>query len=87
MASHTLDAYAWALSLNGEHAAARREIESALAVGIQDAKLFCHAGVIVSRQGDREAAARYLPRSLDQNTLSEVAAAAREALADLANHD
>jgi len=76
---HTLDAYAWALSLNGEQAAARQEIESALAVGIKDARLFYHAGIIASRQGDAEPAALYLRKSLEQNPFSEWAGEAREA--------
>jgi tetratricopeptide (TPR) repeat protein len=78
---YTVDAYAWALSLNGKPSEARSEIESALAVGIQDAKLFYHAGAIASRQGDSESAARYLKKSLELNPFSEVAAEAREALA------
>jgi tetratricopeptide (TPR) repeat protein len=40
---YTLDAYGWALHVNGQNAEARKQIETALAVGIRDAKLFHHA--------------------------------------------
>jgi tetratricopeptide (TPR) repeat protein len=53
---YTLDAYAWALHVNGQDAEARKQIESALAVGIRDAKLFRHAGEIVLKAGDIQAA-------------------------------
>ena len=42
---YTLDAYAWALYVNGRFEEARKQIEAALAAGIRDAKLFrrtCH---------------------------------------------
>ncbi|MGH7151627.1 MAG: tetratricopeptide repeat protein [Planctomycetota bacterium] len=79
----TLDALAWALSANGAHAEARREIEAALAVGTRDARILFHAGSIAARQGDREAARGYLHKSLGANPLSEVAEAARRALESL----
>ena len=80
---HTLDAYAWALYVNGEYGEARKQIEEALEVGIRDAKLFYHAGVITSKLNDWPTAELYLKQSLDLNPLSEVAADAREALAVL----
>src|SRR5947199_4752333 len=40
---YTLDAYAWALHVNGDDSEARRQIETALGVGIRDAKIFRHA--------------------------------------------
>jgi tetratricopeptide (TPR) repeat protein len=43
---YTLDAYAWALHVNGQDAEARKQMEAALAVGIRDAKLLHHAGEI-----------------------------------------
>ena len=46
---YTLDAYAWALYVNGEYAEARRQIEAALEVGVRDPKLFYHAGAIASK--------------------------------------
>jgi tetratricopeptide (TPR) repeat protein len=65
---YTLDAYAWALHVNGQDPEARKQIETALAVGIRDAKLFFHAGVIALKSGDREAAERYLKQSAELNS-------------------
>jgi tetratricopeptide (TPR) repeat protein len=65
----TLDSYAWALYENGQYAEARKQIESALAVGIRDAKIFRHAGEIALKSGDRAAAERYLRKSADLNTV------------------
>lgn len=65
---YTLDAYAWALHVNGQDAEARKQIETSLAVGIRDAKLFLHAGVIALKSGDRTAAERYLKQSAELNS-------------------
>jgi tetratricopeptide (TPR) repeat protein len=65
----TLDSYAWALYGNGQCAEARKQIETALAVGIRDAKMFRHAGEIALNSGDRVAAERYLRKSAELNTL------------------
>jgi tetratricopeptide (TPR) repeat protein len=56
---YTLDAYAWALHVNGQDTEARKQIEIALAVGIRDATLFRHAGEIALKAGDLAAAERY----------------------------
>jgi tetratricopeptide (TPR) repeat protein len=56
---YTLDAYAWALHVNGRNQEARKEIETALAVGIRDVKLFRHAGQIALALGDHAGAERY----------------------------
>ncbi len=61
---YTLDAYAWALHINGQDAEARKQIETALAVGIRDSKIFAHAGEIALKLGDRAAAQRYLENSV-----------------------
>jgi tetratricopeptide (TPR) repeat protein len=74
----SLDAYAWALSANGHDREAQAEIGKALAVGVQDAALFYHAGAIAARMNDRISAARYLNKSLQLNPPSEIAVAARE---------
>jgi tetratricopeptide (TPR) repeat protein len=66
---YTLDAYAWALHCNGRDIEAGKQIEAALAVGIRDARLFRHAGVIALKSGDRAAGERYLKQSADLNTL------------------
>jgi len=61
----TLDAYAWALYANGQYQEARKQIETALAVGICDASMLRHAGEIALRAGDRAAAEQYLRRSAE----------------------
>jgi tetratricopeptide (TPR) repeat protein len=63
----TLDAYAWALHVNGRDAEARKHIETALAVGIRDAKMLCHAGEIALAEGDKMAAAHYFRDSAELN--------------------
>ena len=65
--AYTLDAYAWALHLNGQNAEARKQIEAALSVGIRDAKMLRHAGEIALQLGDRGAAQRYLQESASLN--------------------
>jgi tetratricopeptide (TPR) repeat protein len=61
---YTLDAYAWALHVNGKDAEACTQINRALAVGIRDAKLFAHAGAIALKLGDRENAEHFLSESI-----------------------
>ncbi len=61
---YTLDAYAWALHVNGQDAEARKQIETALAVGIRDSKMFAHAGEIALKLGDRATAQKYLEESV-----------------------
>ncbi len=63
----TLDAYAWALHVNGNNAEARKQIETALAVGIHDARILRHAGEIALAAGDHAAAERYLHESAELN--------------------
>jgi tetratricopeptide (TPR) repeat protein len=60
----TLDAYAWALHVNGRDTEARQHMERALGVGIRDAKLFRHAGEISLAAGDRAAAERYFDEAV-----------------------
>ena len=60
---YTLDAYAWALHVNGQDTEARKQIETALAIGIRDASLLDHAGEIALKLGDQTAAERYLKDS------------------------
>ena len=59
----TLDCYAWALHVNGQDSEARKQIETALAVGIQDANMLRHAGEISLKLGDRAAAEHYLQQA------------------------
>jgi tetratricopeptide (TPR) repeat protein len=76
----TLDAYAWALYVNGYSAEARRQIEKVLAVGTRNAALFYHAGTIEAASGNKSAGIHYLKQSLDLNPTADVAEAARHAL-------
>ena len=71
---YTLDAYAWALHVNGRDDEARKQIEIALAVGIRDAKLFRHAGEIAMTAGDSSAAERYLKQAAELKTPDSEAA-------------
>jgi tetratricopeptide (TPR) repeat protein len=77
----TLDAYAWALHVNGRDTEARTQIAAALAVGIHDAKMLRHAGEIALSAGDRAAAERYLRDSTKMNAPGS--SQARELLASL----
>src|SRR6185369_7809676 len=70
----TTDGYAWALFKNGQYAEARKQIDAALAVGIQDARMLRHAGEIAGKQGDRKAAVDYLNRAAALNTVESVRA-------------
>ena len=78
---HTLDCYAWALYKNGQYTEARKQMETALAVGIRDASMFLHAGEIALAAGDKSAAERYLQQAVQLNTLGSQQA--RETLAQL----
>jgi tetratricopeptide (TPR) repeat protein len=77
----TLDCYAWALHVNGQNQEALKQMSTALAVGIRDAKLFRHAGEIALATGDHVAAERYLRQSAELNALGSEEA--RMALAGL----
>jgi tetratricopeptide (TPR) repeat protein len=79
---YTLDAYAWALHCNGRDTEAHKQIEAALAVGVRNARLFRHAGVIALNSGDRAAAERYLKQAAELNTADSEQA--RSMLASLA---
>jgi tetratricopeptide (TPR) repeat protein len=64
---YTLDSYAWALHVNGQYKEARKQIETALAVGIRDAKLFRHAGEIALQCGERAAAQQHMQQAAELN--------------------
>jgi tetratricopeptide (TPR) repeat protein len=80
----TLDAYAWALYGNGRYEEAKRQIAMALAVGVREARMFYHAGVIAAEVHDYASASSYLKQSVELNPSSESAAPAREAFEKLA---
>lgn len=61
---YTLDAYAWALHVCGQDNEAKKQIDRALAVGVQDARLFAHAGAIALKVGDRDKAEHFLHESV-----------------------
>jgi tetratricopeptide (TPR) repeat protein len=65
----TLDSYAWALYANGQYVEARKQIETALAVGVRDAKIFRHAGEIALKSGDRAVAEHFLRESSELNSV------------------
>jgi tetratricopeptide (TPR) repeat protein len=80
---NTIDAYAWALYNNGQYEEANRQIAKALAVGVREARMFYHAGVIAAQVHEDASASSYLKQSVDLNPWSESAASAREALEKL----
>jgi len=77
----TLDAYAWALHVNGRDTEARTQIAAALAIGIRDVKMLRHAGEIALSTGDRAAGEGYLLDSTKMNAPGS--SLARELLAIL----
>jgi tetratricopeptide (TPR) repeat protein len=77
----TLDAYAWALHVNGRDTEARTQIAAALAVGVRDAKMLGHAGEIALSCGDRAAGERLLLDATKMNAPGS--SLARELLASL----
>jgi tetratricopeptide (TPR) repeat protein len=65
----TLDAYAWALYNNNQLEEAKKQIERALGVGIQDARMLRHAGEISVGCGDDVAAKEYFRKAADLHAL------------------
>jgi tetratricopeptide (TPR) repeat protein len=49
---YTLDAYAWALHVNGKDSEARKQLEEALSVGTKDPKILNHAAEIMPKRAD-----------------------------------
>jgi tetratricopeptide (TPR) repeat protein len=66
---YTLDAYAWALHVNGLDAEAGKQIETVLAVGIRTSKILVHAGEIALKLGDRTAAQNYLQEAVSLHAI------------------
>jgi tetratricopeptide (TPR) repeat protein len=66
--AYTLDAYAWALYVNGRYPEAREQIEKGLAVGLRDPRVLRHAGEIALKAGDPVSAERYLRQAAELNT-------------------
>ena len=76
----TLDAYAWALYVNGRYREADAAMQRALAVGIQSAAMFDHAGHIARELARDADASKDFELSLQTNPSSVYAADARAAL-------
>jgi len=73
----TLDAYAWALYVNGKYKEADTAIEKAVAVGIENARIFDHAAHIAQKLNDSANASKYFELAVQTNPSSEYAADAR----------
>ena len=69
-----LDAYAWALYANAKFQDADAAVQKAIAVGIQNAQIFDHAGHIAQRLNHSAEATKYFQLSLKSNPESEYAA-------------
>jgi len=65
----TLDCHAWALHLNGRDQEASKQIETAMSVGIRNARIFLHAGEIARSMGDEASARKLLGQAADLNSL------------------
>jgi tetratricopeptide (TPR) repeat protein len=70
----TLDAYAWALYANAKFQDADAAAQKAIAVGIQNAQIFDHAGHIAQKLNHSVDATKYFQLSLQSNPESEYAA-------------
>jgi len=70
----TLDAYAWALYANEKFQDADAAAQKAIAIGIQSAQIFNHAGHIAQKLNRNEDAAKYFKLSIQSNPASEFAA-------------
>ena len=73
----TLDAYAWALYANAKYQDAEAAVQKAIAVGIQSAQIFDHAGHIAQKLNHNAEAAKYFALSIQSNPSSEHASDAR----------
>jgi tetratricopeptide (TPR) repeat protein len=70
----TLDAYAWALYANAKYDEADAAVQKAIAVGIQSAQIFDHAGRIAQKLNHGEDAAKYFRLAVQSNPASTFAA-------------
>jgi tetratricopeptide (TPR) repeat protein len=76
----TLDAYAWALYANAKYQDADVAVQKAIAVGIQSAQIFDHAGRIVQKLNHNADATKYSVLSIQSNPSSEYASDARKSI-------
>jgi len=87
----TLDAYAWALYANAKYEEADAAVQKAIAVGIQSAQIFDHAGRIAQKLNHSDDAARLFKLAVQSNPVSPFAAdamkSANSASANLVSSD
>ena len=76
----TLDAFAWALYVNGRYKEAGAAIQRAIAVGVQDPEIFDHAGYIDQKLARPAEAAKYFELAFRLDPSSGDAAEARKNL-------
>jgi len=74
----TLDAYAWALYANAQYQDAYDALQKAIAVGIQNAQIFDHAGHIALKLNHSADAAKYFLLCIQTNPISVYAVDARK---------
>lgn len=79
---HTLDTLAWAQYRNGLFSDASATMARVLSVGTRDPGVLYHAGLIARRTGAATAAREHLQQALARAPWHDLAASAREALAD-----
>ena len=70
----TLDAYAWALYVNAKYVEADTAVQKAMAVGIQSAQIFDHAGRIAQKLNRDDDAAKNFKLAVQSNPTSIFAA-------------
>jgi tetratricopeptide (TPR) repeat protein len=82
---HAADVLAWALYQHGEYSEAQTYSDKALALGMQDALKYFHAGMIASKLEQPAKAKEYLERALATNPYFSLryAPLARQTLAEL----
>jgi tetratricopeptide (TPR) repeat protein len=76
----TLDAYAWALYANAKYQDSDAAVQNAIAVGIQSAQIFDHAGHIAQKLNHNADATKYFLLSIQSNPSSEYASDARKSV-------
>jgi tetratricopeptide (TPR) repeat protein len=76
----TLDAYAWSLYANAKFQDADAAVQKAIAVGVQSAQIFDHAGHIAQKLNHTADASKYFMLSIQSNPSSEHASDARKSV-------
>ena len=76
----TMDAYAWALYANAKYLDADTAMQKVIAVGIQNARIFDHAGHIAQKFNHSLDATKYFQLAVQTNSSSYYAADARKSV-------